>query len=245
MTLMTLFEHSFTADLSGRLGPEFTITLTDNRSTMVSVRQKNGMTHVRIARYLALADTGVTDGLFAYLSGAVKRLPKNVRAFAESQPAPKGAARKAKVKARTGGVFYDLKKIAKNINHRYFDNSINVTITWGRGGTTPKRRRSKNRHIQLGSYSRDIDLIRINPVLDSKIVLPEYIELVVYHEMLHKKFDMEQEEKKRVGRRSVHSKAFRKAEREYEGYVIAMTWETRNLDWLFAIRHLRKAAKTR
>jgi hypothetical protein len=241
---MTLFEHSFASDLSERLGPGFAITLTDNRSTMVSIRKKNGITNVRIARYLALGDRDVTDGLFAYLVGSVKSLPKNVRAFAESQPAPKDAARRVKVKAQPKGFCYDLGKIARNINQQYFDGVLKVTITWGRGGVSPKRKRSKNRHVQLGSYSRDIDLIRINPVLDTQDVPLEYIGLVIYHEMLHKKFDAEQDGKKTGGRRSVHPMAFRKAEKEYEGFEAAMAWEAKNLDRLFAMREKANAAKS-
>ena len=242
---MTLFEHTFTQDMTDRLGPGYSLTLTDNRSTMISIRKKKSATHVRMARYFALGDREVTDSLFAYLSGAVKSLPKNVRAFAESQPTPKEAAKKAKVKARTKGAHYDLDKIAKEINRRYFDGALKATITWGRGGAIAKKRRSKSRHIQLGSFSHDLDLIRINPVLDSETVPPEYLELVIYHEMLHKKFDTGRDEQKIRERRSIHPKTFREAEREYEGYEVAMAWERKNLDRLFAMRNKKATAKAR
>ena len=237
---MTLFEHTFAQEMTDRLGPGYRLTLTDNRSTMISVRKEKRATHVRVARYFALGDKKVADSLFAYLSGAVKSLPKNVRVFAESQPAPKNAAKKAKEKARPKGFHYDLSKIAKSLNRQYFDGNLKVTITWGRGGAIAKKKRSKSRHIQLGSYSHDLDLIRINPILDSETVLAEYIELVVYHEMLHKKFDTELDEKKPAGRRAVHPKAFRVAEKEYESYEAAMVWERKNLDRLFALRRQTK-----
>jgi len=52
--------------------------------------------------------------------------------------------------------------------------------------------------------------------------VPRYfIEFVVYHEMLHADMGTEEHE----GRRSIHSREFRKRERLFEDYERAMAWE--------------------
>jgi predicted metal-dependent hydrolase len=79
------------------------------------------------------------------------------------------------------------------------------------------------RKRRLGSYQRDRDIIRINPVLDSKRVPRYFLEFIVYHEMLHAAFAVESGSTKQ----RVHSLEFKRRERLFKNYALALQWEER------------------
>jgi hypothetical protein len=229
---MTLLEHAFVQTLHEKVGSKVVIILTDNRTSIVSVtRPRFGNIKVRVARYFALGDQAVTEGLADYIAGRVKKLPDRVRAFATNVPTSKEAVYKIKRQARPKGDVFDLKQIAAAINQKYFDGQVPVTITWGKESAGSTRRRKRTRVIQFGSYHKDIDLIRIHPVLDSVHTDLAFVELVVYHEMLHKKFDLDNHPDG-----AGHTQAFRNEERRYSHYAEAMAWEQVNLDRLLTLR---------
>jgi hypothetical protein len=68
--------------------------------------------------------------------------------------------------------------------------------------------------------------VRIHPRLDAADVPRFFVEFIVYHEMLHAARGQEGE---RNGRRVVHSKEFRAAERNFAQYKEAIEWEKKNL----------------
>jgi hypothetical protein len=104
------------------------------------------------------------------------------------------------------------------LNKIYFSNSVSSAIIWG--NKSPRRTVRKRR---LGSYQRDRDIIKINPVLDSRRVLRYFVEFIVYHEMLHAALE--------VGscgtRQRVHSLEFKRRERLFKNYALALQWEER------------------
>jgi hypothetical protein len=124
----------------------------------------------------------------------------------------KAATRPLRLRAR--GAHHDLEEIFNKLNNEYFGGVLSSAITWGSRG----RRRARSR--TLGSYHRSTDLIRINPVLDSRRVPRYYVEFVIYHEMLHADIVRE------GGR--VHTPEFRQREREFRDYARAIAWEGRN-----------------
>ena len=128
----------------------------------------------------------------------------------------KRSPRRAAIRPR--GRQHDLRDIYDSINAQYFGGRLTSLITWGTGcrGHAVRRR-------TLGSYARHTDTLRINQVLDKKTVPRYFIEFIVYHEMLHA--DMGISEKN--GRRSVHSKEFRRREKLFLHYEKAMSWERR------------------
>jgi hypothetical protein len=224
---MDLLEEGLKRYLAVCLGPRLAVTLTDNRRCMFTFRRRpDGAGELRLARYFALADPQTLDELADYLSGRVRRLPSAVRRFAESQPASPDRAKASKRNARPKGSHFDLTRIVRRIETDYFAGLPAATITWGRKGNGG-RRRARRRTIQLGSYSPEGDLITIHPVLDAPFVPTAYVEMVVYHELLHKR----QAEAARPGARPrlVHDKAFRADERRFAGWEEAMAWEKENL----------------
>lgn len=231
---MELLETGLTRFLEERLPAPLRVTLTDNRRSMFSYRRRpDGMGEVRLARYFALADTDTLERLVAYLNGSLRRLPPEVRAFADRQ-IPCGLHKKeAREKARPKGERFDLAPIVTRLIRDHFPGMGQATITWGRQSVS-KGRRSRKRTIQLGSYRHDGDLITIHPALDADYVAPVYLEMVVYHELLHRAQALETP----VGNRPrlVHDARFRKAERAFPGYAEAMVWERENLHRLLRDR---------
>jgi hypothetical protein len=72
----------------------------------------------------------------------------------------------------------------------------------------------------FGTYTDWLDLVCINPVLDDPAV-PEWVpELVLYHELLHKKHGLTFEGRRRIW----HSPAFRAEERLHPRYPDARRW---------------------
>src|SRR5687767_3422361 len=79
------------------------------------------------------------------------------------------------------GRFFDLRKIFKKLNARYFNNRLRgYTITWGR-----RRKQPPKEYFVFGTIQEEDRLIRIHPLLDRSWVPPWFLEYVVYHEMLH------------------------------------------------------------
>jgi hypothetical protein len=121
------------------------------------------------------------------------------------------------------GVYHDLGEIYRRLNHTYFENRINATITWGRHRSSAGGRKYS---IRLGSYESNARLITIHPVLDQASVPRLCVERIVYHEMLH-----ERHPAKRIrGRRSIHTPEFKAAEALFIGATLADDWFKTNLD---------------
>jgi len=218
---LTLLEYALERRLAGELGAAATVTLTDNRKTMISVVRKRGRISVRLSRLFALADEPVLREVIAFLSGKSSTLAGAARAFINSVPAK---ASRIKVNTQPKGRHYHLGGIARKLNRRYFDGALAVKITWGKA---PARKAGgrRRRSIQYGSFDESLNLIRIHPVLDSAFVPLRFIELVVYHEMLHKKLGVYG----KAARRALHGREFLKLERAFEDYGEAMAWEKRHL----------------
>ncbi len=233
-----LFEDALVSQLAERLGKRLHLTLTDNTRTMITVRSSGGKLYVRLSRIFALASQELTEDLIDFVTGKSKALSNNLKIFLDTTPLHPEARRVNRQKLKTAGTYFNLRSIASDINRKYFDPPVKARLTWGRSRRSkPSRRRHS---IQYGSYDEHADLIRINPVLDSSVVPTEFIELVVYHEMLHKKLGFDRNSN---GRRSLHPPEFRRMEREYERYEFAVEWERKNFPELIRMAKL-SAPKT-
>ncbi len=88
------------------------------------------------------------------------------------------------------------------LNEKYFSGLIErPNLTFG----THSRRK-------LGSYNYKTDTIMISRVFENK---PEHIDLVLFHEMLHKKHKFNETD---TGRCMHHTTAFRKEEKSFESF---------------------------
>lgn len=119
------------------------------------------------------------------------------------QSAKQARGRKA-IRPPQGDV-YDLCKLFEDLNFRYF------------GGLMPQPRLGwslKCSRTTLGHYDPSHHLIVLTKSLDSPKVTELIIKYVLFHEMLHVKFPAEYH----GGRRCVHTREFKKAEKKFEHF---------------------------
>jgi hypothetical protein len=106
---------------------------------------------------------------------------------------------------RLGGAHYDLEQVFERVNAAYF------------GGQLPRPRLAWSSTITrrlLGFYQHASDRLTISRVLDDPRVPPAAIDLVMYHELLHKRLGVQVVN----GRHYAHTEAFHAAERQFRGY---------------------------
>lgn len=232
---MDMFERAFVDTLKERLGADVSITLTDNRRTLISMRKRRAFCDIRLSRRFALADAVTIDGLVSYLKGEARALPRVVREFMNRVPTPEPSRRKALKKLKSAGVVHDLAEIAEQVNSQYFDSGLSFRIAWGKAPAKVKRRGGS---ITLGSYDSALNLVRIHPALDMDGVPRRFVEFIVYHELTHKKLGTRMGEN---GERRVHDAIFREMERGFEHYETARKWEKENIHSILRARRKLKS----
>ena len=205
-----------------------TVTLTDNRYTMISVRRvaKERRYEVRLHAMFVDADPVITRALARYIADNDPVSSRVLGDFIDQNAGHvRGRARRQPTQMIfTAGEHHDLREIYDELNARYFANKIDAAITWGQRTGRPRRRNS----IKMGSYSVEDRLIRIHRSLDRAFVPRFFIAWIVFHEMLHQVHDI----RVKNGRREFHSKEFLADEAMYEHYEQAKSWERRHLDAL-------------
>ena len=205
------------------------ITLTDNRYTMISVRREkeNGRQFkVRLHRMFANANPAITRALARYIANNDRDASRLLGEYIDSNQdrVRSHMRRAAQPRISTRGRFHDLQEIFDDLNERYFGGIIEAQITWGQRVGKPRRRNS----IKMGSYSVEDKLIRLHRSLDRSFVPRFFVEWIVYHEMLHQVHGV----KVVNGRRQFHSKEFLRDEAKFEHYAAARSWERAHLDAL-------------
>jgi predicted metal-dependent hydrolase len=193
------------------------LTLTDNSTSLLSIRTKGNLVSVRMHWMFLNADDEVIREMASFIKTRKVRTPLIRQFISENQTCLKKREQNSRqLSIRTQGRFHNLREIFDDLNNEYFEGKITAAISWGKENA---RRAVRNR--MLGSYCGRSNAIRINPVLDRRNVPSYFIRYVVYHEMLHS--DVEEERKN--GRRSVHTSKFRKLERLFKDYEKAVSWE--------------------
>lgn len=209
------------------------LTVTDNRRTMVSIRRDDGMQRVRLHHMFLDAPPEVVTALGRYFARGDRFASKLIDRYIAAQQSrirtPSEPADETQLDPC--GEVYDLTEVLRCVSERYFDGRVQLPITWGRNGTSHRRRRSR-RTIRMGTYLIDEKFIRIHPALDQAFVPRFFVEWVVYHEMLHHVVPMPVIN----GRRVYHSDEFRARERRFEDYERAVAWEKTYLTRLISSR---------
>lgn len=227
------------------------LTLTDNRSTVLSSRPKErARFDVRLHWSFAEAPEPVLAAVARVVAGprrgaALRRAREVVRGWiadhrqtGDDRPpealAPVVAAQRRSPEAPRPpeGRVHDLEAIRDEVNRRYFGGRLEVAIAWSRNGRPRSRRRRSRAVVKLGSWSPQDATVRIHPVLDHGSVPPVVVASIVHHELLHA--DLEPEV--RNGRRRLHTPEFRRRERQFEGHQEARRWIDHHLDELIRRR---------
>jgi hypothetical protein len=117
---------------------------------------------------------------------------------------------------RTAGCKFDLKEVFAYLNALYFEGKLTSRVRWGRCGSTTSYQSAK-----FDKNGTRFSLITIAGVYDYPSV-PEYaLHGVMYHEMLHLAYPPV----KLNGRRIIHSREFKTAERQFKYFQEWRTWE--------------------
>jgi hypothetical protein len=205
------------------------VQLTDNAWTMVSYKRLAGGVRFRLHHMFVSAHDGVVRALAGFtgrhrrhhgraIDDYIRAHKHLIRAQPHREPSP----------LEQRGRVHDLADLYARLNAEQFGGAVDARIGWGRrppGG----RRRS----IKMGVYLHEQKLIRIHPALDDERVPRHFVELVVFHEMLHQVIPPVVTED---GRRIVHGPQFRERERRFPGYGRARAWERQNLNVLLRQR---------
>ncbi len=206
--------------------------ITDNRSTMISVRTEPDRFVLRLHHMFLGAAPEIVTALARYVERDDRRSSEQLNRYIDSHARRIRNPRRRELRPRAlepRGEVHDLRAIFDDLNARYFAGTITATITWGTR-LSPQLRGRQRRSLKMGSYCVEDRLIRIHPSLDRTSIPPEFLAWIVYHEMLHQKHDMPL----RGGRRQFHTPAFLAEEARYEHYESARRWEREHLDLLLS-----------
>jgi hypothetical protein len=211
--------------LSRLLREPAAVELTDNAWTMVSYRRVAGLLRFRLHLMFCAADELVLRAVAGFTGRARRQHGRTIDAFIrEHRALIKAAPQREQQSLATRGRVHDLADIFGSLNGQHFDGQVAARIGWGRRGPGGRRR-----SIKMGVYFHEQKLIRIHPALDDERVPRHFVELVVFHEMLHQVIPPRLDE---GGRRCVHGSEFRAAERRFPGYEKARAWEKAHLHLL-------------
>lgn len=211
--------EALAGELRQRTGMQLSISITDNSSTLLSVRHIVAGTSARLRLHHMFLEAPVE--IRRALAHWVRH-PKSKKyahvldGFIQSQRHKIRPKTRRRVTLVTKGLVYDLKELYAEVNAAHFSDRVNAWITWGRE-TGPRRLRS----IRFGSYMPTDHIIRIHPLLDQEFVPRYFIRYIVFHEMLHAVMGVEESES---GRRRIHPPEFKAIEAAYPEYARAVAW---------------------
>jgi hypothetical protein len=220
---------SLEAALLRESGRPLRLTLTENRSVLLSFRREGGLVHLRLHRMFLHAPIPVVRAVARGLRRTSRSADGEVRRFMNENLHRVRKLPRTLPPLVTAGRVHDLMQVYEGLNARFFGNALRVPLTWGRGSG-----RARRGGLTFGSYDPVLGLIRIHPVLDRREVPPYFLESVVYHEMLHHHLGGVPDT---AGRTVYHSRAFREAEARYPGHRDALCWEKENLHHLLRVSH--------
>lgn len=216
--------RSLEGALSRELGRVLSLTLTENRSVLLSFRRQNGAVELRLHRMFLHASPGVIRAVARSLRRTSRSADGEVRRFMNENLHRVRKLPRVLPPLETAGKVFDLQRVFDGLNERYFGGALRVPVTWGRGSG-----RARRGGLTFGSYDPVLGLIRIHPVLDRRDVPLYFLESVLHHEMLHHHLGGVPD---RGGRTVYHSRAFREAEARFPGHEAALSWEKENLPHL-------------
>ena len=217
-------QASLEAVILRETGREVRLTLTDNRSVLLSFRRRGGAVLLRLHRMFLHAPLGVVRAVSRSLRRTSRSADGEVRRFMNENLHRVRKVPRQLPTLVTAGRVHDLQQVFDRLNGRFFSGSLRVPLTWGRGSG-----RARRGGLTFGSYDPVLSLIRIHPVLDRRDVPQYFLESVVYHEMLHHHLGGIPD---RAGRTVYHSRVFREAEARYPWHRQALAWEKDNLPHL-------------
>lgn len=195
------------------------LSVTDNRRSMISHSQRWGILQVRIHHMFLDASGEVQEALVRYVVRGERAASLVVTRFIDENCFRIKASRPVLAPLSTQGETHDLLSLFRSLNEKYFGNTVDALITWGKNRSSKDRK--PRRSIKLGSYSAVERLIRVHPVLDQSWIPRYFVSYIIYHEMLHHVIPSTHA----GGRRMLHPPVFLERERGFRDYERALKWE--------------------
>lgn len=220
--------QTFQQKLENSAGMKLQLKINDNRSTMLSVKWEPDCAKVSLHRMFLQAPLNVMQALGCYLKGEHKKIAPSIKAYIEDNLQKLDYSHELDLsKLQVKGSVHDLESIYAQLNEEYFNNALELHITWF--GKSKKKKHRPNR-ITFGLFHDPLKLIKINRMLDSNYFPYYFVSFVVYHEMLHYVCPTYVDEK---GQKHIHSKAFKEREKQFKHYKMAQQWIKDNQNYLF------------
>lgn len=199
-----------------------TIVFYPYKTLKSTVRKRGEIIHIRISDILEDAPPEIILALCSVLCAKIvgEHIPRQenlayrhyvLSENIQSRVHTVRATRGSKVVVGPVGDVYDLRDSFKRVREQYFDETMQMpTLTW-----------SKKRNVsQWGHYDPDHDTIVVSRIFDHPKV-PEYVlDYIVYHELLHIVHPIEMH----GARKSVHTKGFKQAEKDFLQFKEANTF---------------------
>ncbi len=197
-----------------------TVSITDNRQSIISHTTERGVLHARIHHMFLDASPGVVEALVLYLVRGDRAASLKVGQYIDAN-VDRVDRRAHRRRLVSKGAHHDLLALYSELNARYFHGGVHALVTWGQ--SRKARREVPRQTIKLGSYSAAERLIVVHPALDRAWVPRYFVAFIVYHEMLHHAVPA-------CGtgeRRLLHSPEFRDRELAFRHIERALAWEKR------------------
>ncbi|MBB64955.1 MAG: hypothetical protein CMO81_07805 [Waddliaceae bacterium] len=212
--------------VENRSGLPLDLRFNENHSTLISVKREQGFLKASVHKMFLEAPTPVVEALIRYLSNRNKRMSSVLRRYiADAYKDLDYSHRVDPTKIITSGQVHDLEAIYNAVNQEYFNEKLNLRVTWyGRPVL------SKGQRITFGLYCDPLRLIKIHRLLDRDLC-PEYvISFIVYHEALH---HVHPPFVDKQGKSRIHNSQFKEKEEAFKYFSEASAWLKDNWDLFF------------
>ncbi len=196
-------------------------------STKSTIRIRDGATKIRVSDHLRQAPDEVMRGLMVVLVARLHRKPEPACAAADIaayrdhlHSEPLTQTRRASKRSR-GRKVMEAEGAHRSLRESYLRVCLDMNLPRHRPpnlGWSPTASRRR-----FGHHDPSHDAIVISRVLDDANVPEWVLDFVVYHEILHIVYPPEAGSGQ-SGRRRVHTRAFRQAERRYPRWQEAEAW---------------------
>lgn len=219
--------ETFIERLKSYLRCDLELVINENRWTMLNLLEKRA-TFARLSchKMFLEAPDPVISAIAHYVRGSRKE-SSVLRQYIQDHLSKSDYTHQVKQHLLVDqGCTYQLRPLYEAINKKYFNQELNLSITWY-GRKTRKRTRTR---ITFGQYVSGLRLIKIHRMLDHPFFPEYFVCFIIYHEMLHSIVDGKMDER---GRYCYHSAAFKEREKAFEEYHRAIEWEKKNKTLLF------------
>lgn len=194
------------------------VKVKEYKSTFISVTRDRNNLKISLHKLFLSAPEDILKEVINFCLKRDKTAFKVIKNFANNYFSKIDYSKRINIdKFVTKGNFFDLKQILENLSLAYFENNLNLHITW-----FEKPKYKKFSHFTFGSFDKSLKLIRINKLLDNSNFPFYFINYVVYHEILHSIYEVKVD---KTGRRKVHTKEFKIHEKKFPYYKEAMDFE--------------------